>query len=59
MCQDILGGFEMKNKYKIISKIDCEKWINVSNLLAKSLINHNEALLKKGIDISDTGDVVF
>lgn len=34
----------MKNKYKIISKIDCEKWINVSNLLAKSLIDHNEAL---------------
>lgn len=34
----------MKNKYKIISKISCEKWINVSNLLAKSLIDHNEAL---------------
>ena len=44
MCQDILGGFEMKNKYKIISKISCEKWINASNLLAKSLIEHNEAL---------------
>ena len=31
-------------KYKIISKRDCEKWINVSNLLAKSLINYSEAL---------------
>lgn len=31
-------------KYKIISKSDCEKWINVSNLLAKSLINYSEAL---------------
>lgn len=34
----------MKNKYRIISKIDCKKWINVSNLFAKSLIDHNEAL---------------
>ena len=31
-------------KYKIISKSDCKKWINVSNLLAKSLINYSEAL---------------
>lgn len=31
-------------KYKIISKRDCERWINVSNLLAKSLINYSEAL---------------
>lgn len=34
----------MKKKYKIISKIDCQKWINASNLLAQSLIDHNEAL---------------
>ena len=40
--QEILGEFKMK--YKIISKRDCEKWINVSNLLAKSLINYSEAL---------------
>ena len=31
-------------KYKIISKSDCKKWINVSNLFAKSLINYSEAL---------------
>ena len=31
-------------KYKIISKRDCEKWINASNLLARSLINYSEAL---------------
>lgn len=31
-------------KCKIISKRDFEKWINVSNLLAKSLINYSESL---------------
>ena len=31
-------------KYKIISKSDCKKWINVSNLLAKSLIDYSEVL---------------
>lgn len=31
-------------KCKIISKRDFEKWINVSNLLAKNLINYSEAL---------------
>lgn len=34
----------MKNKFKKLAKSDAKKWVEVSNLFAKSLINSDEAI---------------